>query len=288
MSSSIDDNVNIEDTVRFINQLATSDGSLKSPINLNISDMKVVELNPVEWFNYDSTPKKLKLTNTGRTVLLSATWQAERPYLRGGPFVSSYKFSQIHFHWGKTDMNGSEHYVDGGSVPMEMHAVHFKSDYETHEAALRKDDGISILVYFLQLQAAPNPFLDDIIRALPFIQTVHSSVRLISFPLTNLLRSFQRDYFVYWGSVMLTNIRNSILWLITREPIGISLEQVAKFRTVQDERGVPILTNRQALQDRGGRNIFFVCPSGSTYATLLPIRHVFRTEIQEENDGKEK
>ena len=46
--------------------------------------------------------------------MLSATWHKEEPYLYGGPFVSSYVFSQLHFHWGKTDMDGSEHYIDGG------------------------------------------------------------------------------------------------------------------------------------------------------------------------------
>lgn len=47
-------------------------------------------------------------------VILSATWHAEEPYLCGGPLVGNYIFSQLHFHWGKTDMDGSEHHVDGG------------------------------------------------------------------------------------------------------------------------------------------------------------------------------
>lgn len=35
---------------------------------------------------------------------------------------------------------------------MELHAVHFKSDYSGHEAALRRTDGISILVYFFKVK----------------------------------------------------------------------------------------------------------------------------------------
>lgn len=46
--------------------------------------------------------------------MLSASWREQEPYLCGGPFINSYVFSQLHFHWGKTDMDGSEHYVDGG------------------------------------------------------------------------------------------------------------------------------------------------------------------------------
>lgn len=79
----------------------------------------------------------------------------------------------------------------------------------------------------IQLQAEPNPLLDDIVNTLPFIQAAHSSIRLIPFPIANIMRCFQRDYFVYWGSITMTNIRNSVLWLISREPLGISIEQVS-------------------------------------------------------------
>ncbi|RLU20790.1 hypothetical protein DMN91_007404, partial [Ooceraea biroi] len=140
-----------EEMVRFIQQLVHTDAKLSSPINLNISRMKIVQLNPIKWFNYNVLPKKLKLTNTGYTVILSAKWNAERPYLCGGPYIDNYVFSQIHFHWGRTDMDGSEHYVDGGSMPMELHAVHFKSEYKTQEVALRNNDGVTILVYFFKV-----------------------------------------------------------------------------------------------------------------------------------------
>lgn len=36
---------------------------------------------------------------------------------------------------------------------------------------------------------------------------------------------------------------------------------------------MPILTNCQPLKDKGDRNVFHVCPSGSMYATLRPIPH---------------
>ncbi|XP_067205284.1 carbonic anhydrase 7-like isoform X2 [Linepithema humile] len=150
MNSLSDMHENSEEMVKLIQQLAHTNGKLKSPINLNISEMKVVKLNPLQWFNYNVMPKKLKLTNTGHTVILSTKSHAERPYLCGGPFAGNYVFSQIHFHWGKTDMSGSEHYVDGGSMPMELHAVHYKSNYETQEAAFRENGGVVILVYLFQ------------------------------------------------------------------------------------------------------------------------------------------
>lgn len=48
-------------------------------------------------------------------------------------------------------MEGSEHRVDGSQQPLEMHAVLFKSCYLTQEAALKKKDGIVVLVYFFKV-----------------------------------------------------------------------------------------------------------------------------------------
>ena len=31
----------------------------------------------------------------------------------------------FHFHWGSSDLYGSEHYVDGGAYPLEIHFVHY-------------------------------------------------------------------------------------------------------------------------------------------------------------------
>lgn len=84
-------------------------------------------------------------------VILSAKWHQERPYLSGGPLLGNYVFSQLHFHWGSNDMEGSEHTIDGGQQPFEMHVVHFKSCYLTQEAALKEKDGIAVLAYFFKV-----------------------------------------------------------------------------------------------------------------------------------------
>lgn len=86
------------------------------------------------------------------TVIISAKWNQERPHISGGPLFSNYVFSQLHFHWGKNDMEGSEHRIDGSQQPLEMHVVLFKSCYLTQEAALKKKDGIVVLVYFFKVR----------------------------------------------------------------------------------------------------------------------------------------
>ncbi|CAL7937456.1 unnamed protein product [Xylocopa violacea] len=140
-----------EQNVKFIQSLANTDGTLEGPIDLDISYMKVIELNPLEWPGIETAPRKLKITNTGYTVILSANWQQGRPYLIGGPFTQNYVFSQVHFHWGENEMCGSEHTVDGASMPMEVHVVHYKDEYETLDLALRRPDGVTVLVYFCKV-----------------------------------------------------------------------------------------------------------------------------------------
>ncbi|KAJ9579380.1 hypothetical protein L9F63_024512, partial [Diploptera punctata] len=106
---------------------------------------------PLKWFNYDQPPVKMKITNSGHTVIISGKWGKERPYIGEGPLPENgYVFSQMHFHWGEYDNDGSEHTVDGKRYPMEMHVVHFKSSYKTQESALREKDGIITMVYFFQ------------------------------------------------------------------------------------------------------------------------------------------
>lgn len=52
---------------------------------------------------------------------------------------------------------------------------------------------------------------------------------------------------------------------------------------------MPILTNCHPLKDRGDRNVFHVCPSGSMYATLLPIPRISSDSyiVQDDVDDKQ-
>ncbi|XP_076295810.1 carbonic anhydrase 1 [Lasioglossum baleicum] len=275
---------NIE-TAKLIQQLGSVDGHFESPINLNITFMKVIELNPLKWVNIDVTPRKLKVTNTGFTVFLSATWQIGRAYISGGPLLDNYLLSQIHFHWGENAMNGSEHRIDGARMPMELHVVFFKDEYENFDVALRKLDGVIIVVYFFKLQNEPNEFIRDILRHASEIRTADSSVRMLPEKLTTLVKPFSDDYFLYWGSIVIRNNPYRILWIISREPIGVSVEQIATFRTLTNDKGMPILSNVREVQERDERTVFHVCPSGSTYASLLPLPWNFSQRADQPNQS---
>jgi hypothetical protein len=86
------------------------------------------------------------------SVELHANWGAEKaPELSGGPLREPYTFWQMHFHWGTDDLRGSEHTINNVSFPMEVHAVHFKSQYGSARNALRYPDGLAVVSFLYQV-----------------------------------------------------------------------------------------------------------------------------------------
>ena len=51
---------------------------------------------------------------------MNVTLPDERLTLSGGDLPEEYVFAQLHFHWGSTDADGSEHTVDGQEYPLEV------------------------------------------------------------------------------------------------------------------------------------------------------------------------
>lgn len=282
----------IEQKQLLIRQLTQTEGCFESPIDVSISKAKEIQLQPLEWIHFDVPPKKIKVTNTGLSVILSAKWKQERPYIQGGPFIGKYVFSNWHLHWGKNAMEGSEHLIDGVKYPAEMHVVTFKSSYLTQEAALKEQDGCATLVYLFKLQDAPNPDFQCIVEALKDIKNPGTSKKIETHLITNLVRIFTEDYLMYWGAVSTQKCTHYVMWLITRVPIGISAEQVDALRFVLDNEGKMLTRNFRDQQELHNRSIFHVCPSSSKYATLLPlpdgppIAQIYRCEVHYENSDQ--
>ncbi|XP_066262380.1 putative carbonic anhydrase 3 [Euwallacea similis] len=242
----------------------------ESPIDVNINRVIPVNTGPrLTWVNFDSVPKKMKMTNTGRSVIVSGKWGRERPYITNGSLSGKYVFSHIHFHWGANDTEGSEHTIDGRQFPGELHVVLFKSCYLTQEAALKEKDGVVILVYILNLQESPNPSLECIVSTLAAIVKAHTSAKLLPVALNSIFNQFEADYFMYRGSLANTSCIHSITWLITRFPICVSSDQINSFRFMLDDDNEIIRRNFRTIQPINDRHVFQILPSPSNYATLI-------------------
>ncbi|XP_055596975.1 carbonic anhydrase 1-like [Uranotaenia lowii] len=253
-----------------------------SPIDINISDATPINFPELEWINYEKVPRKVKVTNTGQTVILSAKYEdEEHPFLRGAFLEERYIFAQLHFHWGNTGAEGSEHTIDESPLPFEIHVVHFKGDYESFDEALQVVGGVLSLVFFYNLKSNPNPFIKPFIDNLSEITFPDTTFKLTPFPLLNMFHTFTSDYLVYWGSTRSGNNQSyPILWLISRTQECIDFNQLTKFRQLLDQRMRVIYREPHEVFKLGNRHLWHVNPKyPCAISTLSVLPHSkYRTD----------
>ncbi|KAH0515349.1 Carbonic anhydrase 13 [Microtus ochrogaster] len=145
--------------------------------------------------------------------------------LRGGPLTGSYRLRQFHLHWGSADDHGSEHMVDGVRYAAELHVVHWNSDkYPSFVEAAHESDGLAVLGIFLQI-GEHNPQLQKITDILDSIKEKGKQTRFTNFdPLSLLPPSW--DYWTYPGSLTVPPLLESVTWIVLKQPINISSQQV--------------------------------------------------------------
>ncbi|CAG9137569.1 unnamed protein product [Plutella xylostella] len=262
-------------TIEYLYYWGLIEGHLPTPIDVSITGSMRYTCPPLVWYNFDVYPQKIKITNTGYTVLIGAKWKTERPYLEGGPLLDKHVLSQIHFHWGATMMEGSDHSVDQEMHPAEMQVTFFRSEYLTQEEALKHHDGVVMVCYLIKYGVTADERLSWIIDEFPRIREAQTSIRMDPRPLSHLLPMFHEDYFLYWGR--LHTVRGdeyAVRWLMPRTALYASYEQIGEFRKLWDPWDEPLLRNFRELQEREDRHIFFISPHYNQYRSLLPIPRV--------------
>ncbi|XP_035785897.1 carbonic anhydrase 7-like [Anopheles albimanus] len=262
----------------LLQSLAATESFLPAPIDINVARAQQINLSPLEWLHYEKAPASIKLTNTGETVILSARWDGpDRPTISGGPLTGRYIFSQLHFHWSDTALEGSEHTVDGAHLPLELHVIHYDDRYGSQDEAQRIPGGILCLVYFFTLKSRTNHFIAPLINALATLVLPDSHTKLEPFPLIELFHPFTAEYFLYWGSIgeAGTGARTPIVWMLSRLQESIKFQQLKQFNRLLDRRmrrprdqPKPSLPSAAAS---GGRHLFHVNPRTPMAVATLAI-----------------
>ncbi|XP_009976686.1 PREDICTED: carbonic anhydrase 1-like [Tauraco erythrolophus] len=172
--------------------------------------------------------------------------------LIGGPITGTYRLWQFNFHWGQTDKQGSEHTVDGRKYASELHLTQWNLDkYSTVAEAFNKPDSLAIVTVFPKLGLC-NKNLKDVLKALDSVKTKYlpqgKQAPFSDFDPSNLLPK-SLDYWTYNGSLTHSPLHESVIWMILKEPIIISSEQLPQFSTIlsstEGEAPCPILSNHQ-------------------------------------------
>ena len=137
-----------------------------------------------------------------------------------------YRFDAFHFHWGPDDDSGSEHRFEGVTTTLELHFVHFSTDYLSVAAAVEAwadlegvagaDMHTLAVAGFVFEEVDDNAVESDVNVAadavlLQFVEnaamlevwTNASASAVLSFSITDLVDAddFMQNYYHYWGSL---------------------------------------------------------------------------------------
>ncbi|XP_039610240.1 carbonic anhydrase-like isoform X2 [Polypterus senegalus] len=207
-----------------------ADGPRQSPINIIPEQAQHdPSLKPLT-LKYDPSTAN-GILNNGHSVQVSFADGDNRSTLTGGPVNGTYRLGQFHFHWGSTDHHGSEHTINGKSFAAELHLVHWNADkYASLAEAAQHPDGLAVVGVFLQVGSS-NPHLQRVVDAMADIQNKGTQHTFSNFDPSTLL-PHSLDYWTYDGSLTTPPLLESVTWIVLKEHISVSHEQMAKFRSL--------------------------------------------------------
>ncbi|GJL52805.1 carbonic anhydrase [Candidatus Nitrospira salsa] len=194
-------------------------GNRQSPINISMAKHGQQHNSLVIRYH----PSQVYELNNGHTIQVSHASGCEADLNN-----RTYKLRQFHFH------APSEHHIEGQAFPMEMHFVH--QDKKGH-----------ILVIAVMMKTDSSmPVLEKLWRWLPKQQGREVSLPL-EFSIADILPTATHHY-SYSGSLTTPPCSEGVQWILLKEPIHITKEDVEGFRQI-------IGHNARPIQPRRNRNI---------------------------------
>uniref|UniRef100_A0A3Q1MM44 Carbonic anhydrase n=1 Tax=Bos taurus TaxID=9913 RepID=A0A3Q1MM44_BOVIN len=212
-----------------------ANGERQSPVDI---DTKAVvqdpALKPLALVYGEATSQRM--VNNGHSFNVEYDDSQDKAVLKDGPLTGTYRLVQFHFHWGSSDDQGSEHTVDRKKYAAELHLVHWNTKYGDFGTAAQQPDGLAVVGVFLKGKSTDFPNFDP------------GSL------LPNVL-----DYWTYPGSLTTPPLLESVTWIVLKEPISVSSQQMLKFRTLNfNAEGEPellMLANWRPAQPLKNRQV---------------------------------
>lgn len=185
-------------------------GDRQSPID--IRDGIKVDLEPIQ---FDYRPSLFRIVDNGHTVQVG---------LGNGSLTitgKTYELVQFHFH------RPSEERINGRGFDMVAHLVH------------KSYDGQLAVVAVLMERGAENAFIQTLWNNLPLEKNVEVLPPTATVDLSTFLPA-SRNYYTYMGSLTTPPCSEGVLWLVMRQPVQVSAEQIAIFSRLYRNNARPI------------------------------------------------
>jgi carbonic anhydrase len=187
-----------------------SSGRRQSPID--ITDGIKLQLDPVQ---FDYKPSAFRVIDNGHTVQVNVA---------AGNSIEvmgrRYELQQFHFH------RPAEERIDGRGFDMVAHLVH------------RDLEGRLAVVAVLLERGSTQPVVQAVWNNLPLEKGEELAARA---PLDlNALLPVERRYATYMGSLTTPPCSEGVLWLVMKQPVPVSAEQIAVFARLYPMNARPI------------------------------------------------
>lgn len=235
-------------------QYSIADGQRQSPVNI-MTESAVYDsslTSSLFTVKYD-LERELELVNTGHSISAKINQVSE---ISGGPLKHTYRLEQFHFHWGSNDQKGSEHTIDGKNYPAELHLVHYNCDkYKNFGEAVDKPDGLSVVGVMIEIGDEHLGFRTLSENAENVKKPDEKFTIRSSFSPSCILPGNSTAYWTYLGSLTTPPLYESVEWIVMRDPLVISKDQLNSFRVLQDSDGHQMLDNFRPPCDLKGRQI---------------------------------
>jgi len=213
----------------WANNVPAAGGKMQSPIDIVTKDAvfdEELSRNPLRMSH--SADCANDLINTGSSV--QVTYDLAGSSLEGGPLKNKYQLAQFHFHWGTESTKGSEHTVDGTRFAEEVHLVHVNIEkYKTFEEAVKHPDGLCVLGAFLTPGKA-SAGMQKLTENFENIKYKGKKMKLGPFDPESMLPADKTKYWTYQGSLTTPPCLECVTWIVFKEPVEVSEEQVDSFR----------------------------------------------------------
>jgi len=186
-------------------------GQRQSPIDIG-EGIKVDQ----EAIRFDYRPQRVNIEDNGHTIQVNVN-EGNTIRVMG----RTYELKQLHFH------RPSEEKVSGKRFDMVVHLVH--KDDEGH---------LAVVAILLERGETEQPVVQTIWNNLPL--EAHSSTNPSAALDVFRLLPTDRSYYTYMGSLTTPPCSEGVLWMVFKQPVIVTPEQIAVFSRLYKNNARPI------------------------------------------------